>query len=214
MKSRIVLLGPPASGKGTQAELIQGRYGIPVASPGAILREEKRRGSELGIKADLLTQRGCLVPDLIVVNLVKQWLGRSGGIFIFDGFPRTLGQATLIESYLTEKVMPLDMVIAFEVSLEALQERVANRLVCSQCATSFRLGFHIHSNEDRCPRCAGGLVRRSDDTVEVLSQRMIEYRLKTEPLIGFYKQRGILRMLDASGRPEKVFESIVNLLEA
>lgn len=214
MKHRIVLLGPPASGKGTQAELITARYGIPVTSSGAVLREEKRRGTPLGLEADKLTSQGKLVPDEIVIELMSHWLERHGDAWIFDGFPRSVPQAEALERLLAQQGTPLDVVLALQADLATLQQRVTSRLVCSQCGLIVSAGLHVASVDAPCPRCGGALTRRNDDTLETLSERMREYAEKTEPLVEYYEQRGLLRTIDSAGVPDAVFQQVAAILES
>ena len=208
-----MLLGPPASGKGTQAEKIKLRYGIPTASPGAMLRDEMRRGTELGIEADRLTRDGSMVPDSMVIRLVGQWLEANTSQFIFDGFPRTLGQAEALDEMLARNGQALDAVLFFDLPAEVIASRVLNRLSCTQCGRIFAIGLQLTAEETRCPECGGVLERRSDDTLEALQQRMAQYREKTDPLVGYYREKGLLRTLKAAEHPEAVFEEIVSILD-
>ena len=213
MKQRIVLLGPPASGKGTQAELLTEKYHLPVTSPGAILREERRAGTARGVEAEQLTSKGLLLPDELIVDLVRSWLAREDGQFVFDGFPRTLGQAEALEGLLSERGTPLDAVIALEAEVATLQARVARRIMCVRCGRSFSVGLHVAHPTDPCPVCGGTLARRTDDTPEALQIRLIEYREKTEPLVDYYEQKGLLHRVNSSEQPEVVFEAIRAILE-
>jgi adenylate kinase len=214
VKERIVLLGPPASGKGTQAELIEARFGIPITSPGAMLRAEKKAGTPLGVEADKLTSAGKLLPDDLVVRLVEGWLLQTQGRrFTFDGFPRSLGQAEALERMLAERDAPLDVVLALEANVATLQERVANRVMCLQCGNIAALGWQVKTIEEGCPRCGGALVRRNDDTPETLAQRLREYSEKTEPLFAFYEERQLLHRIDSAQSAEMVFARISEILE-
>ena len=214
MKTRIVLLGPPASGKGTQAELIKKRYGIASVSPGAMLREEMRLGTSLGIEADRLTRDGSMVPDAMVLQIVGNWLAAHSNGFVFDGFPRTIGQADALEHLLAGLHAPLDVVLFFDITAETAYERVMNRLTCTQCGRSFAIGLHLESTQARCPECGGILGRRSDDTPEALEHRMTQYREKTEPLVDYYQRRGLLWTLKSADGPAGVFDEISSIVEA
>ena len=207
-------MGPPASGKGTQAELIKARYGIPTASPGAMLREEMRLGTPLGIEADQLTRNGAMVPDAMVVQLVARWLEDHSESFVFDGFPRTIAQADALNRMLDARHSALDAVLFFDVTSETIFERVMNRMTCSQCGRSFAIGLHLESAQSPCPECGAKLIRRSDDTPEALQHRIVEYREKTEPLVEYYRHRGLLWTLNKADRPEGVFAEISSILEA
>lgn len=213
MKTRIVLLGPPASGKGTQAEKIQAHFGIPSVSPGAMLRDEMRRGTPLGIEADRLTREGNMAPDALVLQLVGNWLQYHPDRFVFDGFPRTLAQADALEELLGERQLTLDAVLYFDLSMQTIFERVMNRLTCGECGRTFAAD-KMQGAISRCPSCGGPLIRRSDDTPEALEHRIAAYRKNTEPLVEYYRQRGILWTLKSAESPEDVFAQITSVMEA
>jgi adenylate kinase len=213
VKRRIVLLGPPASGKGTQAQLIRDRYEIEAPSPGAILREQLEHRTPLGIEAGKFTSQGRLVPDHLIVELVRDWLSQRDGAFIFDGFPRTVGQADAFEEILAERRMPLEVVLSFEATPETIERRVARRLVCSKCETSVSIGLHVSDASSPCPRCGGKLQRRADDAPEILRERLVEYGAKTAPLAAYYRDKGLVRNVDANRPPDAVFSEIVDILE-
>ena len=213
MKTRIVLLGPPASGKGTQAEKIKARFGLESVSPGAMLREELRLQTPLGIEADRLTRNGSMVPDSTVVELVGHWLTVHPGGFVFDGFPRTLVQAEALEKMLLPPRAALDIVFFFDVSEETIFERVMNRMTCGQCGRSFSAGLHLAEGQTACPECGGVLGRRIDDTPASLEHRIREYREKTEPLVDYYRRCGLLWSLNGAESPDQVFSEIASALD-
>ena len=213
MKTRIVLLGPPASGKGTQAEKIQAQFGIPSVSPGAMLRDEMRRGTPLGIEADRLTREGNMAPDALVLQLVGNWIQVHADRFVFDGFPRTLAQADALEKLLGERQLTLDAVLYFDLSMQTIFERVMNRLTCGECGRTFAAD-KMQGSTSLCPSCGGSLIRRSDDTPEALEQRIAAYRKNTEPLVAYYRQRGILWTVKSAESPEDVFAQITSVVEA
>lgn len=208
MKTRIVLLGPPASGKGTQAEKIKARFGWETVSPGAMLRDELRRQTPLGIEADRATRNGSMVSDETVNRLVEQWLGGHSGGFVFDGYPRSTGQAVALEKMLFQRGAPLDIVFFFDVSEETIFERVMHRLTCAQCGRSFSADLHLRPGQSECPGCGGALGRRRDDTPEAVEERLREYREKTEPLVDYYRKLGLLWPLCATESPGAVFAEI------
>ena len=194
--------------------MIKAKYHFPSASPGAILREEKKAGTALGLEADKLTSQGKLVPDEIVNELVKRWLAKNDGAFVFDGYPRSMGQGEGLNDILAARRAPLDVVLSLETDVATIRDRVNRRMMCSQCGTIVSVGWHIVSADAACPTCGGELVKRRDDTPETLELRMAEYGKKTEPLISYYANLGLLRAVDATRTPELVFQSIETILEA
>ena len=193
--------------------MIRSKYGIQTASPGAMLREEKRAGTPLGIEAERLTSRGQLLPDNLVVDLVKSWLDEHNGEFIFDGFPRTRGQAETLETLLGERGTPLDAAFSLDAGFDTILGRVLRRMVCAECGNIVSIGLHVESEESKCPRCGAELHRRSDDNEETLRQRMEEYRGKSEPLTGWYAGRELLQHVDANRTPDEIFSGISAILE-
>jgi len=208
------LLGPPASGKGTQAEMIAAKYGIPSASTGAMLREERARGTALGREADQWTAAGRLFPDEIALRVVRHWLDERGAeSFLLDSFPRTLGQATAFDAELSEMGVELDAVFHLRLSDDEIRERVASRITCTQCGASFSSILHGVTDGDACPACGERLVRRHDDTMETLEERLAQHRLHTEPVVDFYRATGRLTEIDASTGRDVVFQKICNSIE-
>ena len=193
--------------------MITAKFGIPSASPGAMFREEKAAGTELGISAEKLTRHGKLVPDEMVCRVVNAWLKAHDGEFIFDGFPRSLGQADALEGMLAERNTPLDVALLLEADFDTIASRVQSRLVCSKCRTNLSLGLHIASVDALCPKCGGKLIRRSDDNLETLHVRMKEYADKTEALVSHYSDLGLLRVVDSTRTPDLVFESVAAILQ-
>ncbi len=193
--------------------MIQARYQIPTTSPGAILRDERKMGTALGLEAEKSTSHGQLAPDEIVNEVVRCWLSRHDHSFTFDGYPRSLGQATALDEMLAERKTLLDIVILLDADLQTIQNRVERRLMCVGCGRIVSLDLHIAKADAPCPSCAGRLIKRRDDTPETLESRMREYSTKTEPLIGYYRGRGLLRLVAAARPPEFVFASIVSILE-
>lgn len=179
-----------------------------------MLREEKRAGTPLGIEADKMTSQGQLLPDATIVDLVRHWLDRNDSQFIFDGFPRTIGQAKALDEMLAQRGTSLDVAILLEADLATLQGRIQHRLICRGCGHIASESVHVSDAQGPCPRCGGEMGRRSDDTLETFERRMAEYREKTEPLIGHYENGGLLRRVNTMDKPELVFASIATLLEA
>jgi len=214
LKRRIILLGPPASGKGTQAEMIAAKYGIPAASTGALLREERARGTALGREADRWTAAGKLFPDEIALRVVRHWLDQRGAeSFLLDGFPRTLGQASAFDAELSEMGAELDAVFHLHLSDDEIRERVASRITCTQCGASFSSILHGVKEGDACPACGERLVRRHDDTMETLEERLAQHRLHTAPVVEFYRTSGRLIEIDASTGRDTVFRKICESIE-
>jgi adenylate kinase len=207
VKDRIVLIGPPASGKGTQAALLSATFGIPSVSTGALLRREREQGSELGAEADRYASRGMLFPDELALRAVDQWMDGHAR-FILDGFPRTVNQATKFDAILNDREIPLDVVYYFELSEEEIRNRITTRLTCSSCGAVYNEQFHRVTLETRCPKCHGRLVRRNDDTQEVMDKRLTQYHEHTAPVVDYYRTEGILRDIDVSAGRDQVFKTL------
>jgi adenylate kinase len=213
VKRRIVLLGPPASGKGTQSELIQRKFQIPVTSTGAILRREAKLNTSVGREAGRIISKGALAPDNLVLTLVGQWLDQHREAFLFDGFPRTLPQAVEFEKMLQARQTPLDLAIFLEASEPTIAFRMAHRLTCSNCGKVVSIGRHVQSAAEPCPNCGGKLEVRSDDNHAALALRLEEFRKKSLPLIDFYSGRNLLVKVDANQEADRVFEQISRVIQ-
>lgn len=194
--------------------MITRHFGIPVTSPGAILRRERDLGTPLGQETAEVLQRGGLVSDKIIIELIEDWLRLHGGHgFVFDGFPRTLPQAESLMSILARLRTALDLVIWLEVSEETVRDRITGRLQCGECGFTTSSGSARFANRPVCPYCDGPLVRRNDDEIGVLETRLQEFHTKTEPLASFYKKTSILRRIDGNRDREAVFSDISRLIE-
>ncbi len=213
MKNRIVLLGPPAAGKGTQAEFIQKRFGQSATSTGAILRDEAKRGSTRGRLCYDIISKGGLAPDDLVIGLVAAWVSESRKRFLFDGFPRTLAQASSFEQILMDLEAPLDLAILIDLPEPVIRLRMSTRLVCSVCGKIISLGRHVQSSLDLCPNCGGVLEHRVDDTELVLKKRLIEYQQKTLPVTNFYSKSGLLARVDGNTEAGPLADTIAKLIE-
>jgi adenylate kinase len=207
---RLVLLGPPGAGKGTQGLLLSERYGIPQISTGEILRDQVERGTKLGIVARSYMDRGEYVPDDVVVSMVMDRLdepdAKAG--FILDGFPRTVTQAEALERALAETGEPLTAVLKYSIGGE-----LAVRLTCSSCGRTYHSEFKPPANEGVCDVCGGRLERRADDDELTVRRRLAIYRAQASPLEMFYVERDILYQVDADGPPDDVLERSVKILE-
>ncbi|PYL62574.1 MAG: adenylate kinase [Verrucomicrobia bacterium] len=214
MKRRLVLLGAPGSGKGTQAEMITHQFGIPVTSTGAILRRERDLGTPLGRETAEVLQSGGLVSDKIIIELIEDWLRLHGSHgFVFDGFPRTLPQAESLMSILARLRSALDLVVWLEVSEQTVVDRIAGRLQCGECGFTTSSSSAQFANRPVCPYCDGHLERRNDDDLGVLQTRLQEFRTKTEPLASYYEKISILHRIDGNRDREAVFSDISRLIE-
>jgi adenylate kinase len=214
VKRRLVLLGAPGSGKGTQAEMITRQFGIPVTSPGAILRRERELGTPLGEETAEVLERGGLVSDKIIVELIEDWLRLHGGHgFVFDGFPRTLPQAESLMSILARLRTRLDLAIWLEVSQQTVFDRIAGRLQCGECGFTTSASSAQFAVRPVCPYCDGRLVRRGDDDLTVLQTRLSEFETKTQPLASFYGKMSILHRIDGNRDREAVFADVSRLIE-
>jgi adenylate kinase len=210
-----VLLGAPGSGKGTQAEMITRQFGIPVTSPGAILRRERDLGTPLGLETADTLQHGELVSDKIIVQLIEDWLRLHGaGGFVFDGFPRTLPQADSLQTILKRLHTALDLAIWLEVSEQTVRDRISGRLQCGGCGFTTSASSAKFAERPVCPYCDGRLERRTDDDAGVLQTRLQEFHNKTDPLANFYDKLSILHRIDGNRDRDAVFADISRLIEA
>ena len=196
---RLVLLGPPGAGKGTQGNLLGERYDIPQISTGDILRDHVQQGTKLGIQARSYMDRGEYVPDAVVVSMVMDRLADpdSEKGFILDGFPRTVAQAEALDAMMNGRG-PL-VVLDFDVPSEELVRRLAQRRVCDKCGWTTAA-----DGETVCAKCGGAIVTRSDDAIDVVRKRLQVYQRDTRPLFEYYKSRGALQIIDGDRPPEEV----------
>lgn len=211
---RLVLLGPPGAGKGTQAAGIVEKYKIPHISTGDIFRKNIKEGTELGKKAKDYMDKGLLVPDELVVEIVKDRLTESDCSegFLLDGFPRTVAQADSLNSELENMEIKLDKVINIDVSKEELIERAVGRRICKDCGATYHIKFNPTKAEGVCDACGGELYQRDDDNEETVTKRIEVYIDQTQPLIDYYKEKGILADIDGRQSIDKVFSDIVDTL--
>lgn len=190
---KIIFLGAPGAGKGTQADIVAQRLQIPAISTGAIIREASKAGTEMGLKAKSYTDKGMLVPDEVVIGIIKERLSRDDckNGFILDGFPRTVVQGEALDSMGVE----IDVVVSIEVSDETIVERMSGRRVCDKCGASYHTRYNPSADGVHCDKCAFELSIRRDDAPEVVASRLEVYHNTTEPLKEFYAQKGILKLV-------------------
>lgn len=211
---RAVLLGPPGAGKGTQAVRLVEKYEIPHISTGDIFRKNIKEGTELGKKAQEYMNAGALVPDELVVNLVKDRLQQDDckNGFLLDGFPRTIFQAEKLDEFLSESNLKMDIVINLKVEKEALIKRLTGRRVCKDCGASYHIVNIPPKKEGVCDICGGELIQRKDDNIETVENRINVYEEQTAPLIGYYKEAGSLVDFDGEASLDEVFDAIVQAI--
>jgi adenylate kinase len=212
---RVVLLGPPGAGKGTQAKLLREKFEACQISTGDILRQAVADQSPLGIEASEYIKRGDLVPDSLIVKLVAERLKEKDCApgFILDGFPRTIPQAEGLEAILQGMGVGLQSVLLVQVPHNIIIGRLAGRRTCKNCGALYHLNFNPSTKERVCDRCGGELVQREDDREETISARLKVYDNQTAPLIDYYRQRGLLREIDGVGKVEEIRHRLIKVLE-
>lgn len=212
---RIVLLGPPGAGKGTQASKIVSKFGIPHISTGDILRKAITDKTVLGKQAGEYIKKGLLVPDDLVIAMVKSRLDMNdcGNGFLLDGFPRTVSQAESLDEYMQKKDIQLDAALNIEVDKDVLIERFTGRRVCEQCDATYNVKFSLPKEPGVCDKCKGKLIIREDDKPETVKKRLEVYETSTAPLIDYYKRKNLLVNIDGSRSIDDVFQDIVDHLK-
>ncbi len=212
---RIVLLGAPGAGKGTQAKKLIDKYGIPQISTGDILRKAVADGTPLGKEAKSYMDKGELVPDSVVIGLVKERLGQDDCKkgFILDGFPRNTAQAETLDGVLSEMNMPLQVALSVDVDLDILMKRLTGRRTCKGCGQMFNIYFSPPQKEGVCDKCGGELYQRDDDKEETIKKRLEVYEAQTAPLIDYYQGKGILKRVNGEGNIDQIFNEVCKILE-
>ncbi len=209
----LIFLGPPGAGKGTQAERLARRWHLKKISTGDILREAVRQGTPLGQEARAYMERGDLVPDRVMLGLIREVLQSSPGGFILDGFPRTLEQARGLDALLQEMGLHLHAVVLFQVPDEEIVRRLSARRVCPKCGATYNLLTDPPRDDERCDRCGEPLVLRDDDRPETIRHRLEVYHQQTEPLVDYYRRQGLLREISGVGTPEEVEQRLLRALQ-
>lgn len=211
---RLVFLGAPGVGKGTQAEMVAAKLAIPKISTGDLLRTGVAQKTPLGLEAQQYMTRGELVPDNVVIGLVAEKIASSECEkgFILDGFPRTILQADALSGILQEQEVSLDRVIYFVIPREEVVKRLSGRRSCSACTAVYHVDYVPPQQEGRCDECGAALVQRSDDKRETVESRLVVYEEQTAPLIDYYQEKHVLAELDGTGSVEEVQERLSALL--
>lgn len=212
---RIVLLGPPGAGKGTQAANIVSQFQIPHISTGDILRKNLKEKTPLGLKAKEYMDQGLLVPDDLVVEIIQDRLAQDDCIkgFMLDGFPRTVTQATSLDAVLKDMNISMDVVLNIDVNHELLVDRITGRRICKECGATYHVHFNPPKEEGKCDVCGGKLYQRDDDKAETVKKRLEVYTDETQPLIDYYEAKDILNTIDGQQDINKVFEDIAEILK-
>jgi len=213
---KIIMLGAPGAGKGTQAKKIAAKYNIPHISTGDIFRMNIKNGTELGTKAKAYMDQGLLVPDELTLELVMDRFAQDDckNGYVLDGFPRTIPQAEALTKALADKQDAVDFAINVDVPDEAIVSRMSGRRACLNCGGTYHVEFNPTKTEGICDACGGKLVLREDDKPETVLKRLNVYHEQTQPLIDYYSEQGILKEVDGTLDMEDVFGAIITILEA
>lgn len=211
---KLILLGPPGAGKGTQANGIIDKYKIPHISTGDIFRKNINENTPLGLKAKDFMNKGLLVPDELVIEIVESRLKEPDALngFLLDGFPRTVNQAVALDKALSNMDSKLDKVINIEVDKDLLIDRVVGRRICKTCGATYHISFNQPKTEGKCNVCGDELYQRDDDTVETVSKRIEIYQSETKPLIDYYTEKNLLVTVDGQIGIDNVFNEIIKAL--
>lgn len=212
---RLVLLGAPGAGKGTQAKKLIEKYGIPQISTGDILRKAVADGTPLGKEAKVIMDKGELVPDKIVLGLVEERVKQADCKkgFILDGFPRNTAQAEALDKLLNDLQMPLDSALSVDVPKEDLMKRLTGRRTCKKCQQMYNVYYSPPKKGAICDKCGGELFQRGDDKEETIKKRLDVYDAQTAPLIDYYSKKGIRKSVMGTGSIDEIFNKVCNILE-
>lgn len=212
---RLILFGAPGSGKGTQAKMAGQELGVPHISTGDILRQAVKEGTPLGLKAKSYMDSGALVPDGLMLDLIRERLGQNDASkgFLLDGFPRTVAQAEGLERLLSELGVKIDAVISLDVDHEELVRRLTSRRMCPKCGAIYNLISQPPRTEGICDACGSALEQRADDRRSTVENRLAVYREQTAPVMEYYRFRGLLKPVDGSKAPDEVYRSFKSALQ-
>ena len=211
---RLILVGPPGAGKGTQAVQLAAHYKIPHISTGDIFRANLKNGTELGKQAQSFMDRGELVPDSVTNEMVRERLGNNdvANGFLLDGFPRNTNQAQVLDQILVEKKMPLDAVLELKINHAEIVKRLSGRRTCRGCGASSHIEFEKPKLTGVCDKCQGELYQREDDKEEVVTRRLEIYTDQTAPIVEFYKSKGLLKIISALGEVSEITKNAISTL--
>ena len=211
---RLILVGPPGAGKGTQAVQLAAHYKIPHISTGDIFRANLKNGTELGKQAQSFMDRGELVPDSVTNEMVRDRLGNNdvANGFLLDGFPRNTNQAQVLDQILVEKKMPLDAVLELKINHAEIVKRLSGRRTCRGCGASSHIEFEKPKLAGVCDKCQGELYQREDDKEEVVTRRLEIYTDQTAPIVEFYKSKGLLKIISALGEVSEITKNAISTL--
>lgn len=214
---RLVFLGPPGSGKGSQAKFVVERYGVAHISTGDLLRDAVKAGTEIGLKASELMQKGNLVPDELVTELIVQHLDAADiwSSFLLDGFPRSINQAEQLDATLEKRTSPLTMVVHLHVEHDSLIKRLSGRRTCTKCGRIYNVYFNPPEVDGKCDDCGdiGELMQRDDDNEKSIKNRLTVYDENTKPLLAYYEKSGLLRTVDGSGDLAGIAEQVDQVIQ-
>jgi adenylate kinase len=211
---RLVLVGPPGAGKGTQAQFLASHYSIPHISTGDIMRANIKAGTPLGIEVKAFMERGELVPDSVTNEMVRNRLNEADAAtgFLLDGFPRNVGQAEVLRAILSEKKTPLHAVLELSLKTTEIVARLSGRRICRNCGRAWHVDFEPPQTEGVCDACQGELYQREDDKEEVITRRLEVFEEQTAPIISFYRTEGLLITISATGSVSDITERAISAL--
>lgn len=211
---RLVLLGPPGAGKGTQARMLEGKLHVPQVASGDLLRTAVRERTVLGIQAKAFMDKGRLVPDDLVLGMIAERLDQADAAcgFILDGFPRNVAQAETLGSILTRRNEALDKVLALTVAEDEIVKRISGRRTCRSCGAMYHVIFEPPRSDNICDECGGELYQREDDAEQTVRARLQVYETATTPLLGYYERYGLLAQIDGLGPPDEIEHRILSAL--